>query len=252
MRPALNYAIANHGAAMPLHRVTLHFLRFSVVVIASAMLRRSAAFLFAAHLCPCCSELCYANASVSFSISNPCVATAFLFISFAPLCFSQLSKSFALRCCSLQSHCLELRCRCVSFHSNALAILRPAMPMPFASVPLRRTAIPPHNRVTPRPGCPALRLCRVLLRFSFAVARHTSPMLCQPKPLPIRADNAFSEQVFSLPPRGRAMPSVAMPVPCCAFPLPCAGLRRLAFSGPRFALLFPCRACLFHAAAERR
>ena len=165
---------------------------------------------------PCCAELCYANASVSFSITQPCVATAFLCISFAPRCFSQLSKSFALRCCCLQSHCLGMLCRCVSFHSNALSIPRPAMPMPFTSVPLRRTAIPPLIRSTPRPGCPALRLCRGLLRFSFAVARHTLPMLCQPKPLPIRADNAFSEQVFSLPPRGRAMPSVAMPLQCCA------------------------------------
>ena len=124
--------------------------------------------LFIPSPCPCCAELCYANASVSFSITQPCVATAFLFISFSPRCFSQLSKSFALRCCSLQSHCLELRCRCISFHSNALATLRPAMPMQFASVPLRRTAIPPLVRATPRPGCPALRLCRVSLRFSFA------------------------------------------------------------------------------------
>ena len=200
---------------------------------------------------PCCAELCYANASVSFSITQPCVATAFLCISFAPRSVSMQSKSFALRCCCLQSRCLDLLCLCVSFHSNALAILRPAMPMPFKSVPLRRTAIPPLIRATPRPGCPALRLCRGLIRFSFAVALHTSPMLCQTKPLPIRADNAFSEQVFSLPPRGRAMPSLAMPLQCCADQRRYAAERILRHVQACDASPFRGRASLCYSLAER-
>ena len=152
------------------------------------------------------------------------------FCSFPSRLYAFHSKSFALRCCCLQSHCLGLR---------------------FISLPLRRTAIPPLIRATPRPGCPALRLCRGLIRFSFAVARHTSPMLCQTKPLPIRADNAFSEQVFSLPPRGRAMPSVAMPLQCCADQRRYAAERILRHVQACDASPFRGRASLCYSLAER-
>lgn len=136
----------------------MQFLRFSVLDIASAMLRRSVAFLFAAHLFPCCAELCYANASVSFSITQPCVATAFLCISFAPLCFSQLILRSAMLFLAKPSLGIAMPLRIFS------------QQRPFDSAPGNAYAI--------RACAPATH------RDSAAYPRHASPWLPCATPLP--------------------------------------------------------------------
>ena len=164
-----------------------------------------------------------------------------------PVHFLRVSMLFTAN----PSLCDAVPCKAIVWECTAVAYLFTATPLRFLALPLRRTAIPPLIRATPRPGCPALRLCRGLLRFSYAVARHGLPMLCQPKPLPIRADNAFSEQVFSLPPRGRAMPSVAMPLQCCADQRRYAAERILRHVQACDASPFRGRASLCYSLAER-